>query len=118
MAAYGFAAVDAACIGSVTLAHELGHAMGLHHDRYVEPQAGTSVYNYGFVSTGGGFRDIMSYPNKCYDRLSRDCTLKTYFSSPDKTYNGRRAGRPRGTKGAADATRWLKRKRETVAGFR
>ncbi len=117
-ASYGFAAVDVACLGTVTLAHELGHTMGLNHDRYVENKASTSVYNYGYVSTGGDFRDIMSYPDKCYDRKSRDCTLKTYYSSPTKHYNGRRAGKPKGTKGAADATRWLKRKRGTVAGFR
>ena len=114
---YGFAVVDAACAGSVALAHELGHAMGLNHDRYVSSNA-TQANNYGFVSVTGNFRDIMSYPNKCYDRLNRDCALKVYYSSPNKIINGRRAGRSSDKPNPANATRWLKRKRDIISGFR
>ncbi len=114
---YGFAVVDAACAGSVVLAHELGHAMGLNHDRYVTDNPTRSV-NYGYVSLGGNFRDIMSYPDKCYDRLRRDCSLKVYYSSPNKIINGRKAGRKATSRRPADATRWLRRKRDIIAGFR
>lgn len=117
MAQYGFAAVDASCNGTVALAHELGHAMGLNHDRYVESSE-TQRVNYGFVSTSGDFRDIMSYPNKCYDQLSKDCDLKVYYSSPGKTINGKKAGRSKDQSNPADATRWLKQKRDIIAGFR
>jgi hypothetical protein len=58
--AYGFGAVDADCWGSVTLAHELGHTMGLFHDRYVEPAAPASQHDFGYVSIPGNFRTIMS----------------------------------------------------------
>jgi hypothetical protein len=117
MAQFGFAVVDASCGGTVALAHELGHAMGLNHDRYVESNE-TQRVNYGFVSTSGDFRDIMSYPNKCYDQLSKDCDLKVYYSSPGKTINGKKAGRSKDQSDPADATRWLKQKRDIIAGFR
>ena len=117
VAQYGFAVVDAACAGSVALAHELGHAMGLNHDRYVSSNT-TQANNYGFVSVGGDFRDIMSYPNKCYDRLHRDCSLKVYYSSPNKIINGRKAGRSADMGNPANATQWLKRKRDIISGFR
>jgi hypothetical protein len=92
--------------------------MGLHHDRYVEPAAPASSYNYGFVSTAGNFRDIMSYSTKCRTVLGRDCPISTYYSKPTKTINGVAAGVPKGVSGAADASRWLNEHRGVVAKFR
>jgi hypothetical protein len=99
-AAWAFGAVDSYCYGTVTLAHELGHTMGLYHDRYVHPAAPASVYNYGYVSTAGNFRDIMSYSNKCYAVLGHDCPVSTYYSSPLKVINGKPAGIKQGVAGA------------------
>ncbi len=115
---YGFGVVDSHCAGTVTLAHELGHTMGLHHDRYVEPAAPASSYSYGFVSTAGNFRDIMSYSAKCRATLGRDCPIYTYYSKPTKTINGVAAGVPKGVSGAADASRWLLERATTIARFR
>lgn len=115
---YAFAVVEASFAGSVTLAHELGHTMGLFHDRYVEDRASSSVYNYGFVSVAGNFRDIMSYSDKCYVQKGSDCPVMTYFSNPSKTFNARAAGIPKGMSGAADGARWLREKRGIIAGFR
>jgi hypothetical protein len=117
-ASWAFGVVDAYCVGTVTLAHELGHAMGLNHDRYVEAPASAAYYNYGFVSTAGNFRDIMSYSDKCQAVLHRDCPVLTYYSKPEKTINGVRAGIPKGTSGAADASRWLREKAAIIAAFR
>lgn len=116
-AAYGFSAVNANCQGTTTLGHELGHNMGLYHDRYVEPAASSAKYNYGFVNLAGKFRTIMSYPDKCA-AYGVTCTRITYFSTPLKSYNGRPVGKAAGTTGAADASRLLRENRAGVAAFR
>lgn len=114
---YAFSVINPACAGSATLAHELGHNMGLRHDRYVEAAASADVYNYGYVSTQAKVRDIMSYNNQCA-ALGISCQRVTYFSSPLITYNGYPLGIPKGTTGAADATRKLGENATTVSTFR
>lgn len=116
-AAYGFSAVNANCQGTATLAHELGHNIGLYHDRYVEAAAGSAKYNYGYVNLAGKFRTIMSYPDKC-TAYGVTCTRITYYSTPLKSYNGRPVGIAAGTAGAADASRLLRENRAGVAAFR
>lgn len=115
--AYGFSAIYANCQGTATLAHELGHNMGLYHDRYVEAAASTAKYNYGFVNLVGKFRTIMSYPDKC-TAYGVTCTRITYYSTPLKSYGGRPVGKAAGTTGAADASRLLRENRAGVAAFR
>jgi peptidyl-Asp metalloendopeptidase len=115
--AYGFSAINANCQGTGTLAHELGHNMGLYHDRYVEPAASDSKYNYGYVNLAGKFRTIMSYSNKC-SAYGVNCTSITYYSTPLKSYNGRPVGVAAGSAGAADAARLLRANRAAVAAFR
>ena len=117
-ATYGFGAVDADCRGSVTLAHELGHTMGLFHDRYVEPAAPSSQHDFGYVSIPGNFRTIMSYSDKCWDTVGHDCQVITYFSTPNKIFNGQPTGIPKGPAGAADAARWIREKRTIISTFR
>lgn len=112
-----FSVVNPYCSGTATLAHELGHNMGLRHDRYVEAPASADVYNFGFVSTAGKFRDIMSYNNQCAD-LGFSCKRITYFSNPGLLYNGYVLGIPQGTTGAADATRKLGENATAISNFR
>ena len=114
---YAFSVINPACTGSATLAHELGHNMGLRHDRYVEAAASADVYNYGYVSTQARVRDIMSYNNQC-SALGISCQRVTYFSNPLITYNGYPLGIPKGTGGAADATRKLGENATAVSSFR
>lgn len=105
-ASYAFSVINPACNGTPTLAHEMGHNMGLYHDRYVEAASSSSLYNYGYVSTAGKFRDIMSYNNAC-SALGFTCQRITYYSNPNLLYNGYALGIPQYTDGAADATRKL-----------
>ncbi len=118
--AYAFSSVHAQCRGSVTLAHELGHNFGLYHDRFVEPAAPASQYDFGYVNTSaiGNFRTIMSYSNKCYSVLGRDCQRITYYSTPLKLFGGKKVGIAKGTAGAADAARWINEKKLIISGFR
>lgn len=116
-ASLAFSAINPACNGTATLAHELGHNMSLRHDRYVEAAAGSDVYNYGYVSTAGKFRDIMSYNNAC-TALGFSCPRITYYSNAVLTYSGYPLGIPQGTTGAADATRKLSENAAAVSAFR
>jgi hypothetical protein len=44
-ATYSYSVINADCQGTLTLAHEIGHNMGLYHDRYVESPSSNSQYN-------------------------------------------------------------------------
>ena len=121
---------------TMRFAHELGHIMGLDHDRYEECHAGRCPridypYAYGYVNqeaftdgaaTSKRWRTIMSYPNQCRD-AGFTCDMILRFSNPSQTYRGDPLGKS-GTQdttavdGPADAVRALNNNRETVARFR
>lgn len=88
--------------------HELGHNLGLRHDRYEQtrdtPWGGPlrSDPAYGYVNRPAlkaraprstQWRTIMSYPVECDDRFTR-CTRVPRFSNPRGRYNGEPTGIP------------------------
>ena len=126
--------------------HELGHVMGLNHDRYTD---GTSCrgcsptdtldnkpypYSYGYVnqeafadgaSEAKRWRTIMSYNSQCSD-ADMHCREIMRFSNPDQRYPAD-DGDPLGVAGdepsdaddgPADAVRSLNNTRSIVANFR
>ena len=126
--------------------HELGHVMGLNHDRYTD---GTSCrecsptdildnkpypYSYGYVnqeafvdgaSEAKRWRTIMSYNSQCKD-ADMYCREIMRFSNPDQRYPAGH-GDPLGVAGdkpsdaddgPADAVRSLNNTRSIVANFR
>ena len=124
-------------------AHELGHNMGLRHDRYqvLRNESRTNSidgYNYGYVNQrafrldapmSARWRTIMAYSRQCSDyRIQiglRDfyCQRILRFSNPELTYNGDRLGVPvnhpsGGVDGPAHAVRALNENRQVVANFR
>ncbi len=131
---WGFGTTDYRC-GGRTFAHELGHNMGLHHDRYVVEERGSSrwsfPYSFGYVNqrafeTGAPassrWRTIMAYNRQCADAGFR-CSRLLRFSNPDQTYRGDRLGVPgdqvtSSATGPSDARRTLNNTRTTVANFR
>ena len=97
--------------GSPVFAHELGHNMGLLHDRYQHHHYGGGVsphpaYGYvnqqAFVAGGRGarrWRTIMSYPAQCVYAYTV-CQQLLRFSNPRQSYNGDPLGIPHGAGGS------------------
>ena len=117
--------------GGLVFAHELGHNMGLHHDRYQVgvPRTGS---HYGYVNQrafepgapeSARWSTIMAYPDQCLEVGGFYCPWVPYFSNPDLTYNGDPMGVPAdhpstGVDGPADAVGTLDDRRGITANFR
>ena len=135
-AAYAFGVTDVDC-GSVTFAHELGHNMGLNHDRYAtdvySPGLTNSpyVHSYGYVNqkafasnapSSARWVTIMAYKTQCR-HAGVDCLRIGRFSNPARTYLGDPLGVwPNGVAdavtGPAAAAATLNETRTTVAAWR
>ena len=129
-------------VNSLVFAHELGHIMGLKHDRYEECGASRcnsalSADAYGYVNqrafdenvlASSRWRTIMSYNSQC-DRDGFTCQWLLRFSNPNQLYPDA-DGDPLGVAltsdnedsiavdGPANAVRVLNETRDTVANFR
>lgn len=115
---YGFSTVNYDCaVSNYSFPHELGHNMGLNHDRYVEPSP--TLYNYavGYVNVAAGWRTIMAYNDACV-AASKSCTRLGRFSNPDQTYGGAALGRPISGSNPADNRTALNNTQAFVASWR
>ena len=127
---FGFGLTLSMC-GGLCFAHELGHNMGLNHERYQlgVPRTGS---HYGYVNqrmfepgAPGSARwyTIMAYGTQCWEVAEYDCERIGYFSNPENNYNGDPMGVPAdhpstGVDGPADAVGTLSERREITANFR
>lgn len=93
--------------GNLSLAHEMGHNMGLAHDPANSSTQGAYSYSYGHQDPGY-FRTVMAYS------CSVSCPRVMHFSNPNKTYNDR----PTGIADSRDNARTLNNTAQTVANFR
>ena len=111
-------------------AHELGHNMGLHHDRYVE-RSRSFPYSHGYVNQrafadgapkSARWKTIMAYTRQCEDSGFL-CDELLRFSNPNQTYLGDPLGVPgdertSAVNGPANAVSALNFTRHSVEAFR
>ena len=126
-APFGFGVTDYRCISpNYSFEHELGHNMGLQHDRYVNTSNLPYTYSHGYVNqtafTGGDastrWRTVMAYSNQC-SASGFSCSRLLYFSNPGNTYNGDAMGvAPSVVTGQSDAQLSLDNTRTTSANLR
>jgi hypothetical protein len=103
-----FFVVHHACaMVAMSIAHEIGHILGVRHDRFVDNSSVPFVYGHGYVN-GTKWRDLMSYAEGC-----GGCPRIPYWSNPRILY----MGEPTGT-AAADNARVILELSERVSNFR
>ncbi len=93
----------------VSFAHEIGHNLGLLHDRANASGTGSTNYAFGYIDASAGFGTIMSYYTGA--RLSR-------YSNPNVTCNGVPCGKPNTASDSANAAGAISAGMAVVAGFR
>ena len=125
---------------TTTFAHEIGHVMGLEHDRYTAGcedstcLRGSYPYAYGYVNLQGlvpgapdsaRWKTIMAYNTLCRDVLGAFCPTVLFFSTPRRIFPDP-GGDPLGVDssstatgrdGPADAARALNNARTQVANL-
>ncbi|WP_327256432.1 zinc-dependent metalloprotease family protein [Streptomyces sp. NBC_01244] len=89
-----FSAIDFnSLISFYNLGHELGHNLGLFHDRYILDAAAlndlNAPYGTGWVTPNKRHRTLMAYPDFCRPQL---CTLVNQYSNTENTFNGQPLG--------------------------
>jgi Metallo-peptidase family M12 len=92
---------------TMSVAHEIGHILGVRHDRFVDETNTPFAYGHGYVD-GVKWRDIMSYNVGC-----GGCPRIPFWSNPRVMYKGSPTGTP-----AADSARVILELAEQVSKFR
>jgi hypothetical protein len=119
-APYGYSVVGRGiCLTDLAFGHELGHNMGMQHDRFMFGTAPNSLYNFGYTNLPKKVHTIMAYYVQCYNRWGSICTHINYFSSPTirgpgNAVIGIAARKPK----AADNSRRLRNTYQAISKFR
>lgn len=113
----GFSVVQRECgLNNLSFAHEIGHNLGMRHDRYVEETL-SGRYEFGYINHKLRYRTIMAYNKDCSDK-GYNCKRLPYYSSPHIRYKGELIGQPIGSSHAAHNMNILCASSGTVTNYR
>ena len=118
--AQGFTAIVApnCAVSNHSFAHELGHNMSAHHDRFVDSSDNQPFHHgYGYADPAHGFRTVMAYNNAC-SAQGVNCTRLAAWSNADRTYNSYPTGISDSQPAAADNRLTLNKAALAVANYR
>lgn len=93
---HAFSVSDRQCaLQNFSTVHEIGHNIGMAHDRHVEkdPKPGPEQFNFGFVAMDRRIRSLMAYNNQCTEQ-KRNCMRLLQLSSPNIKVGGVPFGNP------------------------
>ena len=117
---HAFSVSDYQCaMQNFSAVHEIGHNMGMAHDRFVEKDAkpGPDQFNFGFVALERGTRSLMSYNDQCVQQ-KKNCMRLLQLSSPNIKVGGIQYGNPMNHPQAAYNVEVLCRNAPAAAKFR
>jgi len=117
---HAFSVSDYQCaMQNFSAVHEIGHNIGMAHDRFVEKDAkpGPDQFNFGFVAMERGTRSLMSYNDQCAQQ-KKNCMRLLQLSSPNIKVGGVQYGNPMDHPQAAYNVEVLCRNAPAAAKFR
>jgi hypothetical protein len=113
----GFSLSDRDCaVNNYSFVHELGHNLGLNHDRYVAGDVPATDYNFGYVMLPQAARTVMAYDHQCQDAGST-CQRFGLYSTPGLRIRGVPIGVPFGEPNGAYNIEILCRTAPIVANY-
>lgn len=98
---YGFSISKLSCsLRYFTFAHELGHNLSMHHDRFVVTPQPAGTHHYGYSNPRLRLRTIMAYENYCGSQ-GVECRRWLGYSNPHLFMKSEVLGAPIGQTNAA-----------------
>jgi hypothetical protein len=115
---WAFSVSERGCaVNNYSFVHELGHNLGLNHDRYVAGDIPATDYNLGYIDLNKRVRTVMAYNDECIAN-NIECQRYPLFSTPALRIKGVPIGKPYGAAKGAYNAEILCRTANIVAGYR
>ncbi len=109
---YAFSVVHYGFADGWAFDHELGHNMGMTHDRANSSSPGSYSYSYGYQNPSKDWHTVMAYTCLGW------CPRIDYWSNPDVSYSGAATGVSVGLVNEADARTTINNNAYTIANWR